>query len=96
MDIHMLITFTTKPEKRSAFAVLLATVRRDLVQAPGCKGVRLFHHRSTPLIFTLLETWESESSHRAHVDRLVRSGTWAYIASHLESEPVSSYCSEQH
>ena len=94
MNVHVLITFTAAPEKRAAFAELLARVRLELPQVPGCTGVRVFQHRGAPCTFTLLETWESESKHNAHFEHIVRSGTWEHIASYLDAEPVSSYCDE--
>ena len=94
MDIHLFITFQAKPECVAAFAGLLDQVRRELPQAPGCNGVRVFRHHDRPECFTLLETWTSEQAHRAQVERAVASGAWAHIASHLAGDPVSHYATE--
>jgi quinol monooxygenase YgiN len=94
MDTHLIITFTARPEQRAAFAELLAKVQEQLPQIPGCKSVRTFNSAGDPCVFTLLETWESEELHQAHIERVVSSGAWNHIASHLAREPVSGYYTE--
>jgi quinol monooxygenase YgiN len=46
------------------------------------------------ILFTLVETWESEGAHRAHIERVVQSGGWEHIRAHLVSDPLSSYLRE--
>jgi quinol monooxygenase YgiN len=94
MEICVLVTFTTLPEKRKAFADLLTEVRAQLPRVAGCKSVRVFDHPTTSGTFTLLETWESEAVHKAHLDQVIQSGAWEHILGHLSSPPHSSYCVE--
>lgn len=94
MDVFVFIEFTAKPERRASFAELLGQVRLDLAVVPGCKGVRIFHRRTDPCSFLLVERWDSEATHKAHLEKVVRSGAWDHVASHLAGEPVSRYLDE--
>ena len=94
MEIKLIITFHARPEKRLAFGALLEQVKQTLPRVKGCKGVRVFNSAADPCVFTLLETWESEEQHRAHIEQVRSSGTWANIATHLAAEPVSGYYRE--
>lgn len=91
MDVHMIINFTAKPEARDALAALLAQARRELPRVPGCKAVRAFNGAADSCSFTLVETWESEAQHQAHVAKLVSSGAWDQISRHLARPPSSGY-----
>jgi quinol monooxygenase YgiN len=91
MDVHLIITFTAKPEKRLALGALLERVQEQLPRMRGCKAVRAFNSAGDPCVFTLLETWESEEHHKEFIDRMLRTGAWDRIASHLAAEPVSAY-----
>lgn len=92
--IKVIITFETKPDSSSQFSTLLEHVKLDLPNVNGCRAVRLFAASDNPCIFTLLEEWDSESMHKAHIERVVSSGAWERIAAHLSKDPVSHYFSE--
>jgi quinol monooxygenase YgiN len=92
--IHLIVTFEASGERLAAFRQLLQQVKTDLPQAPGCRAVRIFNSTSNERVFTLVETWESENAHRAHIERVVASGGWDHIRAHLVSDPLSSYLRE--
>ena len=91
MSVTVVITFTARLEKLDAFRRILAGVKSDLPKAPGCAGVQVLSKLDDPCSFTLVETWETAEAHRAHVDRLIASGAWKDVASHLAWEPASGY-----
>ncbi len=92
--ISVIITFEAKPENAAAVAAVMAQVKRNLPAVHGCNKVRLFGSSDNPCIFTLLEEWESEGHHQAHINVVVASGAWDSIALHLASAPVSHYYKE--
>lgn len=91
MSINVIVTFEATPEKASELANLLNQAKRTLPEVEGCKGVSLFNSRKNPCMFTLVEEWESDRQHQAHIANVVSSGAWAHIASHLAADPVSDY-----
>jgi len=93
--IQVIITFETKPEASSPFTALLDQVQLDLPRVNGCKGVRVFSRSDSPCMFTLLEHWDSEAAHQAHIAQVVASGAWDSIAAHLAKDPVSHYYRER-
>ena len=93
--IKLIITFETKPNAVAAFAALMAQLKQDLPKIAGCRGVRVFQGNENHSIFTLLEDWDSEAIHKAHLDQVISSGTWEKsIAIHLAKPPVSHYYTE--
>jgi quinol monooxygenase YgiN len=91
--IHLIVTFEASGEKLAAFRQILQQVKTDLPQVPGCQAVRIFNSTTNERVFTL-ETWETESAHRAHIERVVQTGGWEHIRAHLVSDPLSSYLRE--
>ena len=91
MSINVIVTFQAKPEKFADFAKLLNQAKHTLPDVDGCNGASLFNSRENPCIFTLVEEWESDAQHQAHLANVVSSGAWAHIASHLAADPVSQY-----
>jgi quinol monooxygenase YgiN len=94
MSIHLIVTFIAKTERRSAFVEMLKEVRTDLMQAPGCEAAKVFCNTTDPNVFTLMEMWESEARHRAHLDSIISSGAWDAMSNHLASAPSSGYYRE--
>jgi quinol monooxygenase YgiN len=92
--INVIITFEAKPEGASAFAELMHQVKQSLPSADGCRGVQLFGRSDNACVFTLVETWESQSHHQAHIAGAVASGAWDALAAQLACAPVSCYCRE--
>lgn len=93
--IQVIITFETLPEASSAFAALLDQVQQELPRVRGCRGVRVFAATDNACVFTLLEHWDSEAAHQAHIATVVASGAWERIAAHLARDPVSHYYRER-
>jgi quinol monooxygenase YgiN len=91
MSVHVIITFVARAEKLRAFREILDDVKVQLPKVAGCEAVRVFRDSGNERVFTLLETWQSEAQHRAHLATVVNTGGWDHIAAHLESPPVSSY-----
>jgi quinol monooxygenase YgiN len=90
----VIITFEAKPDSATSLGAMLRQAKQDLPQVEGCNGARLLAAEDNPCVFTLVEEWESKSAHQAHIDRVVASGAWTQIASHLASEPISHYVNE--
>jgi quinol monooxygenase YgiN len=90
--INVIITFEAKPERASAFAELMSQVKQSLPSANGCRGVQLFGRSDNACVFTLVESWESQGHHQAHVAGAVASGAWSALEAQLACAPVSSYC----
>ena len=94
MSIHLIITFEATAEKLASFQQILQQVKADLPGVPGCQAVRIFNSTSNERVFTLVETWDCESAHRAHIESVVRSGAWERIRGHLVGDPLSNYLRE--
>jgi quinol monooxygenase YgiN len=92
--IHLIVTFEASAEKLQAFRQILQQVKAELPQVPGCKAVRILNSTTNERVFTLVETWESESAHRAHIERVIQTGAWEHIRAHLVTDPLSSYLRE--
>jgi quinol monooxygenase YgiN len=90
----LIVTFEASAEKLQAFRQILQQIKADLPQVPGCKAVRIFNSTTNERVFTLVETWESESAHRAHIERVIQTGAWEHIRAHLVTDPLSSYLRE--
>ncbi|ATQ77434.1 antibiotic biosynthesis monooxygenase [Massilia violaceinigra] len=89
-----IITFTTRPEAASDFRAMLENLKRDLPAVAGCRGVSIFRAKDDPAVFTLVEQWDSEQAHKAHIDRLTGSGGWDAIAACLLEPPSGRYVSQ--
>jgi quinol monooxygenase YgiN len=92
--INVIITFEAKPERASAFAELMNQVKQSLPSADGCRGVQVFGRSDNACVFTLVESWQSQGHHQAHIDRAVASGAWSALEAQLACAPVSCYCTE--
>lgn len=91
MPVNVVVQFKTLAEKQAAFLAIMETVKADLPQVPGCLAVSVMQSVEDPCRFTLVETWEDQGRHQAHIEALLADGTWAGIESHLENQPVSCY-----
>jgi quinol monooxygenase YgiN len=90
----VIITFEAKPQAASRFRAMLEQAGQELPKVSGCKGVRIFSADGNPCIFTLVEDWESQDAHKAHIGKVVASGGWATLAACLAKDPVSHYYNE--
>ncbi|NHZ39693.1 putative quinol monooxygenase [Massilia aquatica] len=86
-----IITFTTRPEAASDFRSMRGTVKRGLPAVAGCRGVSVFCASDDPAVFTLVEQWDSEQAHQAHIANLTASGGWDAIAACLREPPAGRY-----
>ncbi|WP_019962461.1 putative quinol monooxygenase [Woodsholea maritima] len=91
MSISVLVNFTVKAEALETFSALMDQTQIHLPQVEGCEGVRIFRHRETPPHFTLVEDWQSEAQHKAHIESLIASGQWADINAMLDAAPTTHY-----
>ena len=91
LPVTVVITFTARLDALDAFRRVLAGIKSDLLQVPGCAGLQVLSRLDDPCTFTLVETWHSAEAHRAHIDQVISSGAWDSIASHLAWEPSSAY-----
>lgn len=94
MGVNLVISFKVREDKIASFNDLMKTVKASLPGVPGCRGVRIYRDVDNPLVFTLVETWDSAEAHAKHVQGLRDSGQWATIAQMLSADPVSSYYQE--
>lgn len=91
MSVNVVVLFKVLPERQTAFQTIMEQVKSDLPKVPGCLGVSVMQNIDDPRRFTLVETWESQDKHQAHIEKLIADGTWAGIESHLDDEPGSGY-----
>ena len=91
MDIQLIITFHIKKEKLSSFMEIVKEVKTNLPQVDGCKSVQIFQADDDKHIITFIETWQNIQMHKKHIKRVIDSGDWTYILSHLIDEPISQY-----
>ncbi|NHZ64546.1 antibiotic biosynthesis monooxygenase [Massilia sp. CCM 8694] len=89
-----IITFSTRPEAASDLRAILNGVKRDLPSVAGCRGVHIFCASDDQAVFTLVEQWDSEQAHKAHIGTLTASGGWDAVAACLREPPSGRYASE--
>ncbi len=89
--MNVIITFDVKNGKVKSFLDIMDDVKENLVKVDGCEGVKIYNDVDDASVFTLVETWKSRELHSSHISKVVESGDWDVIASHLEKDPVSSY-----
>ncbi|MFP5393187.1 MAG: putative quinol monooxygenase [Gammaproteobacteria bacterium] len=94
MPVHFIIRFTVKPDSVSAFRSLLADVKASLPHVEGCKSIQVLNQLDQPLVFTLVEAWDTQAQHGAHVAHLIDSRSWAAVEAHLAAAPTSAYFNE--
>jgi quinol monooxygenase YgiN len=94
MSIHVIVSFHALSQKLPAFEQLLGAVERDLPQVECCESARVFCDTTDRTRFVLIETWSSRSQHEAHLQRVLASGGWDHLRSHLACDPTSSYYAE--
>ncbi len=93
MKTNLIIHFNVKSNQLQEFAGVLKQVKQDLPNVAGCLGVQVFQSQSNEQQYTLVESWESQAQHEAHIKNLVESGVWDEFVKHLQQEPVSAYYS---
>lgn len=91
MAVQLIITFEIKKEKLEGFLNLLEDVKIKLPEIEGCNEVKIFQKKEKQHHITLVESWESKKIHQAHIQTVVDSGDWEFIASHLVTSPISDY-----
>ncbi|EJC83320.1 hypothetical protein Rleg4DRAFT_6949 [Rhizobium leguminosarum bv. trifolii WSM2297] len=94
MSIKILVQFKALAEKQVAFHAIMESVKTDLPKAPGCLSATVMQAAGNPCQYALVETWDSEARHKAHVQGLLSNGAWAKIESHLDGQPISAYFRE--
>ena len=72
MSVHLIVSFVVRQERLASFRTLLDGVKRDLPNVPGCVAVRVFNESDRQHIFVVVEHWQSQEHHRAHLERLVQ------------------------
>ncbi|KEF30513.1 hypothetical protein D777_02455 [Marinobacter nitratireducens] len=92
--MNVIITFDVKEEKLDSFRGIMSDVKSSLPQVDGCSSVTVYNDVENPAVFTLVESWDSQQAHQSHIDSVVQSGDWEFIAGHLKADPVSSYFQE--
>lgn len=91
MSVNVIVQFNALPTSLASFQSIMETVKVDLPTIPGCRGVTVMQDLKDPCRFTLVEVWESEETHAAHVEGLIADGTWTGIASYLATQPSPGY-----
>lgn len=89
--MNVIITFEVKEEKLDSFKGIMSDVKSSLPQVEGCQSVAVYHDLANSSVFTLVEAWDSREAHQRHIESVVQSGDWDFIAAHLKQDPVSSY-----
>ena len=94
MGINLIISFKIRPEKLESFTDLMKSVKATLPSVPGCQSVKVYRSPNDPLLFTLVEAWDSKETHAKHIKGLKDSGQWDAIVQHFSADPVSNYYEE--
>lgn len=94
MGINVILSFKIRPDKVESFTSLMKTVKVTLPSVPGCQTVKVYRSPNDPLLFTLVETWDSKEIHAKHIQGLKDSGQWDAIAEYFTADPVSNYYEE--
>ncbi len=90
-NVTFIISFEAKAKRVADFIKILESVKTDLPKVKGCISVDIFKSSSANNKFTLVETWDTEESHKINISNLSKDGTWDIIASHLSKDPESGY-----
>lgn len=90
-NIHVLVTFETKPENAQAFSTILSRISKALTSISGCAQAKASVCKDNPSRFMIFEEWQSQDAHKAHIETVVASGAWDEIAMHLAAVPVTHY-----
>jgi len=64
---NIIVLFDVKPERRQDFIKAIAEVSPHSRQAMGNLGFNIYQYADDPNKFALLEGWESEAAHEAHL-----------------------------
>ncbi|WP_160320383.1 putative quinol monooxygenase [Rhizobium ecuadorense] len=91
MSVNVIVQFKALTASLSAFQNIMEAVKVDLPKISGCRGVSVMQDLEDPCRFTLVEVWESQAKHAAHLENLVADGTWTSIACHLDTQPSTGY-----
>lgn len=91
MAIKVVVQFKALKDQQEAFETIMHSVSANLPGVSGCQGVEVLKDLDDACRFTLVESWENEAIHKAHIDGLIADGTWAMISGHLAEDSVSGY-----
>ncbi len=83
------VTFHAQADQLAAFEQIMRSVKLQLPTIQGCLGVRVLRSAEQPQIFVLVEDWESNAQHAAHISNLIEGGDWAEIEAMLQAPPTS-------
>lgn len=83
------VTLTPDPAQLETFHTAMEGVQASLPQVPGCEGVRVLRTEGPTPHYILVEDWQSQPLHQAHLDALLASGDWANLEGMLSQAPQS-------
>ncbi|WP_138161879.1 putative quinol monooxygenase [Parasedimentitalea maritima] len=83
------VTLTPDPAQLATFHTAMEGVQASLPQVSGCEGVRVLRTEGSTPHYILVEDWQSQIQHQAHLDALIASGEWAKLKSMLSQPPQS-------
>ena len=89
--MNVIISFEAKPECSEEFQTVMHETRAGLPKVEGCRSVSIYREEGNTLRYTIVETWQSQEDHQAHVASMIQSGTWDGILKMLSKPPVSAY-----
>ncbi len=88
-ELRVVITFEVLEDKLEMFGGVMTSMKTDLPQAEGCNGLVIHKDRANPFVFVLVEDWDSEELHDAHIAKVVAAGGWDVLLTMLKGEPVT-------
>ncbi|MCO4771028.1 MAG: antibiotic biosynthesis monooxygenase [Deltaproteobacteria bacterium] len=89
--VTIVVHFHAAEGKRSELRKLLGRAVPRLADLPGCRGGSLYNDIDEPLLFVLVEHWESRPSHEAYLHRIEEDGTMDGLRPLLASDPERRY-----
>ena len=87
----VIVHFHAKPGKADALRQFILPAIPRLTELRGCRGGSLFNDLDDPLLFVLVEHWDSKEAHLAFIDQIESDGTMADMEPLLARPPARRY-----
>lgn len=88
---HLIIRFNVAEDRRDDFLGVMTNLNTSMAGEAGFIDAVVYRNDDNPLIFTLVEGWETRAHHEAHFQRINASGDWADVVAMLTNYPSMSY-----
>ena len=87
MSSHLLVCFVAAAGHADDLERRLRLAASNLPAVPGCRRATLYRDKSAAERFVLLEEWDDETAHSAHLNVYVQGAEWHSIVASLSEQP---------